>query len=180
MAAEGSDTGCHGRGEGERGALSTHPLGPHCLADTPRTTSIKINLEKVSCGCNAINPLLLLCCGFLHVLTDHLEAGCLFLLVDILIGNGSVAAFFILAKLFSFVSWWGLQVASISIEECISGYRSALTGVNNRSGYRGVRRVSLVPSRTELPLLPGADNGSFKKFTQDKTSLQAFHKTNIQ
>jgi hypothetical protein len=33
------------------------------------------------------------------------------------------------------------QVESISIQVCIDGQRRAATGANNRSGYRGVRRV---------------------------------------
>ncbi len=35
-----------------------------------------------------------------------------------------------------------MQVESIPIQECIDGQRRAATGANNRSGYRGVRRVS--------------------------------------
>ena len=35
-----------------------------------------------------------------------------------------------------------IQVESIPIQGCIDGQRRAATGANNRSGYRGVRRVS--------------------------------------
>ena len=35
------------------------------------------------------------------------------------------------------------QVESIPIQRCIDGQRQAATGANNRSGYRGVRRVSV-------------------------------------
>lgn len=35
-----------------------------------------------------------------------------------------------------------LQVESIPIQQCITGQRLTATGANNRSGYRGVRRVS--------------------------------------
>jgi hypothetical protein len=34
-----------------------------------------------------------------------------------------------------------LQVISVDIAECVNSLRQAATGVNNRSGYRGVRRV---------------------------------------
>lgn len=42
-----------------------------------------------------------------------------------------------------------LQVESIPIEDCIQGLRRAAAGQNNRSGFRGVRRVS--PQRRALP-----------------------------
>ncbi len=34
-----------------------------------------------------------------------------------------------------------MQVESIPIEACLEGQRRAATGANNRSGFRGVRRV---------------------------------------